>query len=102
MMFVSSLFIYCTLLEVHKNISDFNIQSDIHYYPTRSSSLLRTRCFRLTKSQKNSLNLNIYNKLPENIKLLDYSCFKRKIKYLILRNCFYSVADYLDATLIFS
>ena len=65
-----SLYIYFSIIEIHKNINNFNTQSDTHSYSTRPADLLRTNRFRLKKSENNSLNLNLYNKLPSKVKSL--------------------------------
>lgn len=93
-----SAYIYHTLIYIHKNINVFIPQSASHNYPTRSGDLLKKPRFRLAKSEKNSIDLNIYNKLPSKIRSLNFSCFKRIVKSFILRNCFYSVTEYLNST----
>ena len=75
-----SLYIYFSVIEIHKNISNFNTQSDTHSYSTRSADLLRTNRFRLKKSENNSLNLNLYNKLPSEVKSLNLNHFKKTTK----------------------
>ena len=46
-MSLPSLYIYFSVIEIHKNISNFNTQSDTHSYRTRSADLLRTNRFSL-------------------------------------------------------
>lgn len=94
-----SLFIYNTILEIHKNKSQFSKHLDIHHYQTRNAELLIKPCFRLTKSQKNSLNINLYNHIPEYIKQLNPKSFKLKMKSCMLENCFYSIDEYLNANI---
>lgn len=94
-MSLPSLYIYTVLLEIHKNISVYSTQSDVHNYNTRNANNLRTACFRLTKSQKNSLNLNLYNILPTHIKNLNVYQFKKQLKRHMLQHCFYTTEDYL-------
>lgn len=93
-----SIFIYCVLLEIHKNINTFSVASNIHEHNTRSSNLLRNERFRLTTSQQNSLNLNLYNILPAHIKSLSFYSFKVSIKKYMLKNCFYSENEFLETT----
>lgn len=90
------LYIYFTLLEIHKHSSKFKTQSDIHNHRTRSANLLRNTKFKLKKSENNSLNLNLYNKIPISIKQLNFNKFKMAIKNILLLHCFYSVDDFLS------
>ena len=90
-----SLFIYHSLMEIHKDISNLNTHSDYHNHNTRSARLLINPRYRLTISSKNSPNLNLYNHLPHQLKQLNTLLFKRKIKQFILQHCFYSIDEYL-------
>lgn len=93
-----SLYIYASLVEIHKNINSFNTNSDHHNYSTRSANLIRTPRFRLKKSECNSLNIKLYNRLPPNMKLLNFNQFKYVIKKIILEHCFYSVDDFMETS----
>ena len=88
------LYIYATLLEIHSNINSFPLSSNYHSYETRSSNMIRSKFYKLTKSKNNSLNINLYNILPENIKSLNILQFKRKLKEFLLKTCYYSVDEY--------
>lgn len=90
-----SLFIFVSLLEIHKNVNAYTTNMEIHNHDTRSRNLLRTRRFRLATSKRNSLNLELYNKLPDRLKTLPYNIFKNKIKRCLLANCYYSVTEFL-------
>lgn len=94
-MSLPSLYIFEVLLEIHKNSECLTRQSDVHNYNTRNKDLIRLPYFRLTKSQKNSLNYNLYNILPALVKSLDIKSFKKKMKIYFLQNCFYSIDEYI-------
>lgn len=93
---IPSLYVYYSILQIHCNKSSFSTHADYHYYNTRSTNQLRTSKFRLTKSAKNSLDLKLYNKLPERFKTLEYNKFKIKVKQHILQHCFYSISEYMS------
>lgn len=93
-----SLYIYHTLLEIHSNKTTFKIQSDLHSHNTRHASDIRIPRFRLTRSKNNYLNINLYNRLPQRTKQLEIRNFKSEIKNIMLRNCFYSIAEFVDFT----
>lgn len=91
-----SLFIYYSLIGIHKDVSNFSTHSDYHDYNTRTGGLLKNPRYRLTLSTKNSPNLKLYNHLPEQIKQLNLLSFKHKVKQFILQYCFYSNDEYLQ------
>lgn len=91
-----SLYLYRTLIEIHKNKDRFLNHSNLHNYPTRSSHQIVLPFRRLSKSTKNSLNLNLYNHLPRDWTMLTLNNFKKRIKNLILQNCYYCLQEFLD------
>ena len=93
---VPSLYMYSTLVEIHKNKNTFAANSDFHNYDTRSASQLRQPRFRLTKSIKNSLNLQLFNHIPDDIRSLNFDRFKLKMKRHFLNYCFYSEDEFLN------
>jgi Reverse transcriptase (RNA-dependent DNA polymerase) len=90
-----TLFIYNMLLEIHDISSGVEKQSDIHHYNTRRADNLRTRRFRLSKSQKNSLDYGLYNILPTSLKSLNFKQFKSRLKSQLLDYCFYSANEFI-------
>lgn len=93
------LHIYATLLEIHFNLNKYQLQSDIHGYGTRAANEIRIPWHRLTVCQKNSINIGLYNVLPVVFKNLDYKHFKFAIKAYLLKNCFYSIKEFLESFL---
>ncbi|KAK9745125.1 hypothetical protein QE152_g7140 [Popillia japonica] len=89
------LYIYYTLLEIHRYITSYKTQADNHCYNTRYANNLRIPKLRLTKSIKNTTNVNLYNVLPSQWRSLHYSLFKIRIKEFMLKYCFYSVDEFL-------
>lgn len=91
------IFIYQTLLEIHRLSGSLPLLSHNHNYNTRAANTLLLNRFRLTSSTRNSLDLRLYNKLGNNVKLLTQVAFKNRIKSFLLKNCFYSLSEYLEA-----
>lgn len=89
------LFIFQTLIDIHKNKDNLLKNGDVHTYNTRSVDLIRKPFLRLQKSINNTLNLDFYNVLPSRIKNLKFKAFKIAVKIFLLRNCFYSTEEYL-------
>lgn len=71
--------------------------SDIHGYQTRNRSNLRNIYCKYTKSQKNMnyMSVMLYNKLPVSFKNLTLNKFKKELKHILIKNCFYKVEDFL-------
>ena len=90
------IFIYFTVIEIHSNRSDMIHQYHIHKYNTRTADLVRTRRFRLTKTKNLSINISLYNHLPQRYRTLCGSAFKTKVKKLLLRHAFYSTNEFLE------
>ena len=85
-----SLYIYNCLIIVHKSKDEIATNSDYHTYNTRQANWLRQPKYLMTKSVRNSLNLKLYNVLPEHWKITTTSKFKIAVNY-----CFYSTEEYL-------
>lgn len=90
-----SLYIFYQLLEIYKNKKHFVLNEDIHTYSTRSSKLIRKPNNRLCKSDKNSLNVNLFNILPDIIKHLHFNLFKKSLKAFLVKHAFYSVDEFV-------
>nr|CAH7747189.1 unnamed protein product [Callosobruchus chinensis] len=95
-MTLPSIYKYVSLLEARKNLANLTLQSDLHTIGTRNSHLLRLPRYRLSKSQKNSLNLKLFNVLPESFKNMEELAFKNSIKQLFLTNSIYSCEEYFS------
>lgn len=95
-----AIYIYYTLLEIHRNKKSLQTHSDIHHYNTRSAHLLLQPKFKYRNSDKNSLDVKLYNKLSIESRNLSYKLFKIKVKTLILEMCYYSESEYMDCPII--
>lgn len=97
---LQSLYIYSTLLYIHKNKRQFSTLGINHSYETRNRHLLLTNKYRLQRSAKNSLDLNLYNHLSEDIKVLPFHKFKTALKNILLTHCFYTVKEFYSMNLL--
>nr|CAI5836014.1 unnamed protein product [Callosobruchus analis] len=68
--------------------------SIIHNYNTRNAKLLRPPRHHLYMTEKNSVNISHYNRLPENLKKLNTYLFKKKLMSFFKSHCFYTVKDF--------
>ena len=93
------IYIYGSILYVKKNIGMFQANAANHNYSTRYASLIKlpkhhSCLYEKTPSYAGS---KLYNKLPEDIKLITpVHQFKKKLKTFLINKSYYSVGDYLD------
>lgn len=92
-----SLYIYYQLIEIHINSDRFCLNSAYHGYPTRSSNLIRPNNFKYKKTRDNSLDVSLYNVLPQHLRDMPVGRFKSALKRILKVNCFYSVQEYMHA-----
>ena len=91
-----SLYIYHSVCAIHKNRTDYVLNSDCHEHNTRGADLIRPPRYRLSRSYRVKLDVNLYNLIPSGIKMLDHSAFRVRLKQFLLSNAFYSVRKYVD------
>ena len=98
-MTLPSIYIFEMLKYVKFNEKDFVKNQDIHGQNTRFKSDLRTNTCRLKISQNNvfSRGVLLFNKLPIQIRELNYDQFKKKMKTYLVDKTFYSVSEFQDS-----
>lgn len=89
------LYIYYSLLHIHKHKDKYITFAEYHTHSTRTSNHIRPPFLRLTKSKKNSPNVNLYNKLPIAWKMFREIKFKATIRKHLLKHCFYTVEEFM-------
>lgn len=97
---VPCLYIYETLVLVHKNRSSYNSHYNIHTYGTRNAVDLVAPFSRLRTTQANKLNVEFYNVFNSFYRGLDLQNRSRRefckfAKMFLLEHCFYSIEDFL-------
>ena len=92
------LYIISMLIEIHKKQKTMVKNSDVHSYNTRQAQHIKTAKYKFTKSIKNSLDISMYNNLPESYKNLPLTTFKHKITKHCKMHNFYSVDEYKQNT----
>lgn len=97
-MTLSGIFIYQNLVYVKENLKEFAYHRDMHQYQTRNSNNILLPNVRLAKFIKSHkyLQVKFFNKLPNEIRLLDLSYFKTKISKWLISKAFYSVEEFLS------
>ncbi|VEN41781.1 unnamed protein product [Callosobruchus maculatus] len=95
-MTLSSIYIFQTLIHIHKNLLWINH----NYDPRNAKSIIPLRS-RLRMTQMNRVNIHIYNKLDSlfknmHIKDMILNAFKVFSKKFLLQHCFYTIDDYLN------
>ena len=95
-----SIFIYECAKFVRKNPERFQLNCDIHNYPTRNASHIHIPHHRLKICDNNPSYIVplIYNALPENIKSVkNFNTFKTHLFSYLAKNTFYDVQQFLQA-----
>lgn len=92
------IFILSCLIYVRDNISLMSKFSDHHSYGTRNDDMLCFPRHRTTKFENSPLyqGIKFFNHLPKNVKRLDSRGYKKTVKSMLLKKCFYSVAEFLN------
>lgn len=90
--------IFENLVYVKKWYHDYKEINNVHTYNTRNNNKLLLPKIRLKKSElsSNFIGIQLFNKLPENIKTLNVKQFKLSVKRLLLNNAFYSINEYMS------
>lgn len=94
---LASEFILATLTSVRKNISDFLVHSDIHNYNTRHQADLVIPYSRLTAGKRTTINVSLFNKLPENVRQMNLLHFRQNLKRYLVANAFYTIDEFLSS-----
>lgn len=91
-----SLYIYMTCLHVHTVAGSLRTRADVHGYDTRGHDLYLIPSSRTRTSEKNKVNIVLYNALPDHFKSLTISRFKYRLKQFLIDRAFYSLDEYLS------
>jgi Reverse transcriptase (RNA-dependent DNA polymerase). len=94
------IYIFQTLLQIHRNLDTFQRHSDVHSYGTRNVDNLIQPFSRIRTTQLNKLDTSLYNHFVRcfvgvNVVELSFNKFYKLCKDFLIANCFYSVNDYL-------
>ena len=93
-------FIFETLVEIHKNLDKYVSPSNTHDHGTRFGDNLTAPKSRIAITCRNKLDVNIYNVFVqyfkrENVKQMNLSRFRNFAKKTLTDYCFYTIEEYL-------
>lgn len=93
-----SLYILEVSLFVHKNPQLFQRMCDVVKRNRRNNNRLCLHSAKTTLMTKSLLCMapKIYNKLPQEIKTYDLTTFKRALRALLVKKCYYTINDFLN------
>ena len=93
-----SMYILSNLVYVRENIANFDKQSNSHSHDTRCRDNLTTPHIRLTKTFKSHYfqQIKLFNKLPQNVRTLSQSSFKKTVSKWLKQRVFYSIEEYIN------
>lgn len=88
------IYMYFSLLTIHKQRQNYQTHADVHSYPTRSARNLVPLRSRIACAAENKLDFSLFNALPHDIRNKPHNLFKNAVKKMFLSNCFYSKPEY--------
>lgn len=94
-----SIYILELVTYVKSNISEFTTNNFHHDYSTRSGNQLSIpfHSLSLYKRSPRYMGIILYNKLPNNVKIItNLKTFNRSVRIILLNHCFYSVNEFLN------
>lgn len=96
-----SVYIFETLLFIHRNVNNISTYGESHNYNTRIGEDLRVPYSRLKTTQLNKIDYNLYNKFMKyhrsvNVRSIGYREFHTLAKNFLVTNCFYSITEFND------
>lgn len=99
---IPSQYIFECLLYARKNWDRYGRREDIHDHNTRNKESLNIGYLRLKKSENSTLYYvpTFFNKLPEEVRTLDFNKYKTVVKDYLLKNPFYNIDDFINQKII--
>lgn len=87
------------LLYIKENELKYKVRDQVHSYSTRNNDKLNFELLRLSKTRNGTgyHAITFFNALPQNIKKLNYSRFKKVIKKFLIDNAIYNFKEFLSA-----
>lgn len=86
-----SIYVYMQLTHVKKTIVHYPTRSILHGLNLRNNNHLHIPLHRLNTTRPSRLGLTLYNKLPDEWKVLSLNCFKKTVKKYLLMKCLYTI-----------
>lgn len=95
---LTSLYIFECTAFYRKNYTFFHPYEQMHSHETRHRNLLVPYNTNLTQVQKGVTIavIKVYNHLPERLKMLPLYKFKRVLKQILIRKCYYTIDEYFS------
>lgn len=95
------IYLFESLMQIHKNLPTIIRHSDLHGYNTRGADNLVTSYSRISTTQQNKIDVRLYNKLDlifkdKHIKDMSVNNFHKFVKTFLVEHCFYTVAEFLE------
>ena len=93
-MTVPAVYLFYSLVHIHDTRDCYRTHADVHSHYTRHRHNIMTSRHRLSLTQRNSLQLALYNILPSSWKASTLRIFKSKLKNYLTDNPIYDVRDF--------
>lgn len=90
------MYIFETCMTVHLRAPTLRTRADVHSYGTRGRDLLIIPASKTCVTERNRVNIGMYNALPSFLKILPAKRFGDELKRLLIEHAFYGVDDFLN------
>lgn len=97
-MTVISVYIYQLCLDVKLHACNYSLVQDTHKHGTRNRLLLRYPIHRTSafECSPRYMSIRCYNKLPDNLKVLDIKSFKARLRRVLIDKAYYRLNEFLN------
>lgn len=93
-MTVPALYIYHALVHIHENRLGYQTHADVHPYNTRNKDAIVPARHRYFITQKNSLDISVYNGLPSAVREQSVKNFKKTLKNYLVEKPIYKIGEF--------
>lgn len=98
-----SLFIFESILFTKRHLNQHRRHEEVHSYDTRNKQKLVPSYRRIQRSRDgpNSLGITFFNRLPDSMRDLPLTLFKKRVKEFLVSQAFYSIEEFLSSVVSF-
>lgn len=93
-MTVPAMYVFCTLSDIHANKDRFSTHASVHSYDTRGKNSLISERHKYFITEKNSLDIQMYNSLNSTWRSYNLVTFRKCLRKYLSQSPIYSVAEF--------
>ena len=93
-MTVPAMYVFCTLSDIHENKDRFSTHAGVHSYDTRGKNSLISERHKYFITEKNSLDIQMYNSLNPTWRSYNLVTFRKYLRRNLSQSPIYTVAEF--------